>query len=159
MLPGFRKLSFQAKALGVISSIIPDADVLAFRYGIPYEHMLGHRGFTHSILFAIIWAWLLDRILFMKKSQMRTKRFLFFFLCTTSHGILDAMTTGGRGVGFLIPFSAERIFLPWRPILVSPMSVSRFFSEWGWKVIQSELIFIALPVIVMLVLIYSIREI
>ena len=35
----------------LLCSIIPDADVIAFRFGIPYSHWLGHRGITHSIFF------------------------------------------------------------------------------------------------------------
>ena len=30
--------------------------------------------------------------------------FVVLFLSTISHGILDAMTSGGNGVGFFIPF-------------------------------------------------------
>tara|TARA_R110001592_G_scaffold140302_6_gene361233 strand:- start:1054 stop:1314 length:261 start_codon:yes stop_codon:yes gene_type:complete len=43
----------------VFSTILPDFDVIGFKLGIPYSHPLGHRGFTHSILFAVIWALLL----------------------------------------------------------------------------------------------------
>src|SRR5437667_359091 len=38
--------------VGAICASVPDADVGAFGLGIPYEHPLGHRGFTHSLLFA-----------------------------------------------------------------------------------------------------------
>ncbi len=31
---------------GLLCSILPDLDVLAFKLGIPYEAMLGHRGFS-----------------------------------------------------------------------------------------------------------------
>jgi inner membrane protein len=31
---------------------LPDADVAGFRFGIKYEDMWGHRGMTHSLLFA-----------------------------------------------------------------------------------------------------------
>ena len=48
----------------------------------------------------------------------RTLVFLLF-VAMASHGVLDALTDGGRGVGFLIPFSSERFFFPWRPIPVS----------------------------------------
>jgi inner membrane protein len=68
-----------------------------------------------------------------------------FFIVSISHGVLDAMTSGGRGIGFLIPFSGERFFLPFRPLLVSPIGASRFFSEWGVKVIISEMIWLGLP--------------
>jgi len=40
--------------LSALIPMIPDADVIAFRFGIPYESMLGHRGFSHSIIFALI---------------------------------------------------------------------------------------------------------
>src|SRR5215468_1372822 len=38
---------------GVVGSILPDFDVIAFRFGIPYEDQFGHRGFSHSFFFAI----------------------------------------------------------------------------------------------------------
>jgi membrane-bound metal-dependent hydrolase YbcI (DUF457 family) len=38
---------------GIIDSIVPEADALSLKFGIAYEHDLGHRGFTHSLLFAI----------------------------------------------------------------------------------------------------------
>jgi inner membrane protein len=33
--------------LAVLCSILPDVDVLGFSFGIPYHHVLGHRGFFH----------------------------------------------------------------------------------------------------------------
>ena len=36
-----------------VLAMLPDIDVLGFSYGIPYEHAFGHRGFTHSIVFAL----------------------------------------------------------------------------------------------------------
>lgn len=43
-------LLFWGIAVGL--AILPDIDVLAFRYGIPYGAFLGHRGFSHSLAFA-----------------------------------------------------------------------------------------------------------
>ena len=54
------KVSRIVIVIAVISSILPDIDVLAFKMGIPYEHPFGHRGFTHSILFATVWALLIS---------------------------------------------------------------------------------------------------
>jgi inner membrane protein len=141
--------------LAVISSILPDADVLAFSFGIPYEHMLGHRGFTHSIVFAIFWAILLTLIF------SKTKRIVFFivlFLATVSHGILDAMTSGGKGVGFLIPFNSERYFFPFRGIKVSPIGIEKFFSEWGIKVLLSELKYIVIPCFLVLCVVFLTKK-
>ena len=71
--------------------------------------------------------------------------FVFVFLATASHGVLDAMTNGGLGIAFFSPFNNDRYFLPWRPIRVSPISVTRFFSGGGYAVLQSELLWIWTP--------------
>ncbi|WP_097048802.1 metal-dependent hydrolase [Stenotrophomonas sp. CC120223-11] len=39
-------------AAGVIAAMLPDADVLAFVLHIPYADAFGHRGASHSLLFA-----------------------------------------------------------------------------------------------------------
>ncbi|OBQ57385.1 metal-dependent hydrolase [Tamlana sp. s12] len=139
----------------IFSTILPDFDVLAFRFGIPYEDPFGHRGFTHSILFAVLWALLLT---FTVGRKSKIVWFLVIFLSTLSHGILDAMTSGGKGVGFLIPVDNSRYFFPIRPIKVSPIGVERFFSEWGVKVIYSEFFYIGLPCILILVILYAIKK-
>lgn len=135
--------------LAVTCSIIPDADVLAFSFGIPYHHPIGHRGFTHSLCFALIWAILLTAIAYPKalKSIRGWKIALSFAIITASHGLLDAMTNGGLGIALLAPFDHTRYFLPIRPILVSPIGIRNFLSQWGWAVIQSETYYIGLPCI------------
>ena len=70
---------------------------------------------------------------------------LFFTICTASHAVLDALTTGGLGVAFFSPFDSTRYFFPWRPIQVSPIGVERFFSEKGIKVLLSEFVWIVIP--------------
>jgi inner membrane protein len=72
----------------------------------------------------------------------------YLFLATASHGLLDAMTDGGLGVAFFSPFENSRYFLPWRPIVVAPISIRRFFSGRGVEVMKSELLWIWVPVIV-----------
>jgi inner membrane protein len=71
--------------------------------------------------------------------------FLYLFLCTVSHGVLDAMTNGGLGVGFLSPFNTTRYFFGFRPIVVSPIGVDRFFSGRALQVLVSEFKWIWLP--------------
>ncbi len=147
--------------LALLSAIIPDADVLAFKFGIPYEHMFGHRGITHSIFFALIWTLMLRRIFYPKsKATTEERRTVFWILLisTLSHGVLDAMTTGGMGIAFFAPWTADRYFLPWRVIQVSPIGVSNFFSEWGMKVIYSEALYVVLPSFVFLFLYRIIRK-
>lgn len=134
--------------LAIFSTILPDFDVIAFNFGIAYQHPFGHRGFTHSIFFALQWALIL-MFIFGKKNKLTW--FLVIFISTISHGVLDAMTTGGRGVGFLIPFNNDRFFFPFREILVSPIGIKNFFSSWGLKVLFSEFKYIFLPCLFILV--------
>ena len=134
--------------LAIFSTILPDFDVIAFKFGAPYLHPLGHRGFTHSILFAILWALVLMLTIGKKKKVIW---FSVIFLSILSHGILDAMTSGGKGVGFFIPFNNDRFFFPFREIQVSPIGISKFFSEWGIKVLFSEFKYIFIPCIIIFI--------
>lgn len=34
--------------------MLPDADVLSFKFGVAYGNVFGHRGFTHSLVFAFV---------------------------------------------------------------------------------------------------------
>ena len=114
-----RKQSFGFWLLGVFCAVIPDADVIAFKFGIPYESMWGHRGITHSLLFALLLALLLTWLFFKQRKPFSRKWWLttiYFFVCTVSHGVLDAMTTGGKGIAFFAPFDNGRYWLPWREI-------------------------------------------
>ncbi len=133
--------------LGALCAILPDADVISFKFGIAYEDFWGHRGFTHSLLFALLLGICITAICYSKKIFTKTGilLILYFTICTASHGVLDAMTTGGLGIAFFSPFDTTRYFLPWRPIQVSPIGASKFFSHWGVKVILSELIWVGIP--------------
>ena len=82
---------------------------------------------------------------------------IFFFLLSASHGILDAFTNGGLGVALLSPFDNARYFFPWRPIVVSPIGINAFFSKWGLMVIKSEVLWIWLPSLLMVVVSTLIR--
>lgn len=147
---GYKDYRESTKVLwaGIFCAIFPDADVISFKFGIAYEDFWGHRGFSHSILFAIGMGLLFGFIFNigkLKTSLTYIKLSTYFFLCTVSHGLLDGMTNGGKGVAYFSPWDNERYFLPWRPINVSPLSASSFFSEWGLQVIISEIIWIGIP--------------
>ncbi len=144
--------------LGMFCAGIPDADVIAFKFGIPYQHMFGHRGFTHSFFFAFLFATLVW-LLFFRNNGQKLMIWFYLFICTASHGVLDAMTSGGRGIAFFAPFSEGRHFLPYRPIKVSPIGIEAFFSEWGWKVIQSEFFIIWIPAFTLILLAIILKKI
>lgn len=141
-----RKINTKVMLLGAFCSVVPDADILAFHFAIPYESPWGHRGFTHSIAFAAFLA-LLVSPLHRHVNSTPIIVFCLSFLSCISHGVLDAMTNGGLGIAFFWPLSPERYFFPLRPIQVSPIGVSSFFSEWGIRVLVSESIWIILPAI------------
>jgi len=121
-------------ALGMVAlSMLPDADVVGFALGVPYPDPFGHRGATHSFLFALV-AGALAAI------AVRTPRLaLWCVALIASHPLLDALTDGGLGVALLWPLSDRRFFFPWRPIPVSPIGVG-FLSWRGMRVVLAELL-------------------
>lgn len=124
--------------------MLPDLDVLSFRFDIPYAAPFGHRGFTHSLFFAVATGAAFS--LFAKQLHARAlTTFLFVAFATASHGVLDAMTTGGSGIAFFWPFADERYFLPWQFIRVSPIGLENFLTYRGWIALKSELLTIWLP--------------
>jgi len=141
-----KELSRRELFLGALCSVVPDLDVMGFHLGIQYGDVWGHRGLTHSLVFAVLLAGSLMAFGYRGKPAVAmTGLFLYFFLCTASHGVLDAMTNGGLGVAFFSPFDTTRYFFPVRPVLVSPIGVSEFFSAYGARILASEALWIWLP--------------
>lgn len=147
LLPWFRNIAEFRIVLvcGIILSILPDIDVVGFKFGIAYGHLFGHRGFTHSLSFAFVLAGIIAWWLYSSRGIPLKRTWLYLFICTASHGLLDAMTDGGLGIAFLSPFSNERFFLPFQPIDVSSLNIRHFFGQHGLNVLASELYWIWLP--------------
>ena len=146
--------------LAILCSILPDADVIGFSFGIPYHHFFGHRGFFHSPFFGLLLGLFIVSIFFRDVDIFSVRwffYFIFFFLLAASHGVLDAFTNGGLGIALLSPFDNTRIFSPWTPLEVSPIGIKAFFSKWGLAVIKSELQWIWLPSFMLAVLSILIR--
>lgn len=127
---------------GVVGSVVPDLDAIGFWLGVPYGSPFGHRGFTHSILFAAAMGVIASAFAgrFLVGSLCA---FLFVFLSTVSHGILDALTNGGMGIAFLGPLTNDRYFLPWRILEVSPIGIHA--GPRGFAIAWSELRYVWLP--------------
>jgi len=140
-------------ALTVLCCILPDVDVVRSVIGIPYEHVFGHRGITHSIAFAMLVGMVVPKFAVPSLSWSSGRYGIFamyFGLVTLSHGILDACTNGGLGIAFFAPFDTTRYFFPSRPIAVSPIGLTQFFSSLGLGVLVSELVWVGVPVCVWL---------
>ncbi len=146
-------------ALGVACSILPDVDVIGFALGIDYGAVWGHRGITHSLLFAALVSAALTGVCYRgRPSVVMGAVGLYLFLCTASHGVLDALTNGGLGVAFFAPFENNRYFLPVRPVLVSPIGMQEFFSGYGLRVLGSEAVWIGLPSTVLCLLLRTVSR-
>lgn len=132
---------------GAACSVIPDLDVIGFRYGVHYGDFWGHRGFTHSLVFAALAAVIIVMMAFRRGAppMSRSALLAYLFFAGASHGLLDAMTSGGLGVAFFSPIDTSRYFLPWRPLLVSPISAGRFFSHRAYAIMASEMIWVWIP--------------
>lgn len=134
--------------IGAVGAVIPDLDAIGYWAGVPYDSMWGHRGITHSFFFAFLFA-ALAMVFFYQHEKLSRREwlilFISFFVSTASHALLDACTTGGRGVDLFAPFYDHRYFLPWQVIKVSPISVTRFFSGYGLQVLESEFAWIWIP--------------
>ena len=130
---------------GALCTVLPDADTLGRHLGIEALE-LAHRGPTHSLAFALVVAplvaWLGRRAW---RDVPPWKATTFLFACLASHGLLDMATDGGPGIALLWPLSDAQLFLPWRPIEVSPLDAGRFFGPRGVEVLLSELRWVWLP--------------
>lgn len=146
--------------IAIAAAILPDADSLLYYFRVSDYPTLSHRGFFHSPFLGLIISFLLMVLFFRDEalfSGCRFRYFLVFFLAWASHGFLDALTNGGRGVAFLSPFSSKRYFLPWTPIQVSPMRIKSFFTVRGWAVFRNELVWIWLPGLALVLLSRMVR--
>ena len=143
-------------------SSLPDIDSGLMAWGVPYDAFLGHRGFLHSLAFALLLSVIVVLWAFRREAPPGTRRFrallAFFFLLTASHGFLDAFTNGGLGIAFFAPFSNERYFMPWQPIEVSAIGLVGFIKYQGWRTLLSELLWVWLPVTIAAVSILLLRR-
>jgi inner membrane protein len=152
-----RHISRRLLFAGIAASIAPDLDTIGFRFGVAYAQEFGHRGFTHSLVFALALA--IFSALF--APELRAKRmtaFVFIFVATASHGLLDMFTNGGLGIALFWPFTDARYFFPLRMIDVSPIGLRGFLGQAGIRALQSELLWIWVPALMLGVAVYLRRR-
>jgi len=147
LLVGRAVVSAPLLILGIFFSMLPDLDSIGFRLGIPYGSPFGHRGFSHSIVAALLLS--MAAVPFARALKARpVVVFWFLSLSMLSHGILDAFTRNAtNGVALFWPFSSERILFSFRPIEASPISLQRFMSERGLQALWSEMVWVWTPLL------------
>jgi inner membrane protein len=142
-----RPMSKRFWILSVLCSVLPDIDVLGMYAGIPYGAVLGHRGLTHSLFFALMLSFVVVTVSFAEVTRFSRNWSIlvaYFFLVTASHGFLDAMTDEGMGIAFFAPFDNTRYFFPFRPVKVSPMLPTHFVEQ-SVPILISEVKWIWIP--------------
>jgi inner membrane protein len=130
----------------VFCAVLPDVDVAWYYLGVPLDHPLGHRGFTHSLAFAAAVAAAVARfgVGLRWGAPSFARVWAFLFLIGASHGVLDAFTDAWLGIAFFWPFHDTRYLFPWRPLEVSEF-IDTFFSARGVEVALSETLWIGIP--------------
>lgn len=120
---------------GVVASVLPDIDMLNVWYGgARYGALLGHRGLTHSIGFALGLG-VLAALAARRFGWRAGIAFLFVAASTVSHPLLDLLTDRGIGTALFWPLSDQRLTLPWRPLPLTHAGLfgtTRFWLECQW---------------------------
>jgi inner membrane protein len=131
----------KAALLWSLLSMLPDADVIGFGFGVRYGDEWGHRGATHSLAFSCA----LGAAIGLAASRFGlplVRTALTASLVLASHALLDTLTDGGLGCALLWPLDRTRYFAPWNPIPVAPIGLA-FFSPYGMTVAAVELVLFA----------------
>lgn len=130
-------------------ALVPDLDVIAFRFGVPYADPFGHRGASHSLFAAVVVGALLA-VPLARATQARTgATALAAIAALASHGVLDMLTDGGLGAALLWPLDDGRLFFPWRPLPVAPIGLG-FLSPRGLWCVVVETAVLAPPLLLLL---------
>jgi len=111
-----KKIGNKALLFGAIGGTIPDLDVFTgpWIYGNEIDIMASHRGFSHSILFSILGAFLFGYVVHWlynrgkRKNTTLVKDWIWlFFLALFTHIVLDSFTP--YGTQWFLPFSDYRV--------------------------------------------------
>ena len=122
-------------------SMLPDADVIGFSFGVRYADEWGHRGATHSLAFAVAVGIALGvAALLFRRPVLRTA--VTAMIVLGSHPLLDTLTNGGLGCALFWPFDSTRYFAPWTPIPVAPIGLG-YLSPYGLFVAVTETVIFA----------------
>lgn len=104
--------------LAAACAAIPDIDALSLPLRLPPNDLLGHRGITHSVLFAVGLSAVVTALWFPRErvGDDRWRIWLAMCLATMSHGLLDALSSYGHGVALLAPMWNQHLCFSSRPL-------------------------------------------
>ena len=132
--------------LAAICAVAPDLDLIGWALGISPFTLLGHRGLSHSIAFAVVLGVIATTALLPPVARReRVAAAVALILATGTHGVLDALTTyAPTGPAFWAPFSNHRYRFTWMPLT----GAGGFKTDFG-----QEALYVCLPALVLIVLI------
>ena len=139
---GTRHVGCRLMAAGAVCAVMPDLDFLLVTMQVDrFSGTYGHRGFTHSLGFALIigllgFAWPdRDR----PGAARRAFRGSYLALCTASHPLMDSLIDMHICCAWWWPLDGLRHCFDWRPIPMRGVSIH------GWERLRVELQWIGLP--------------
>lgn len=111
------RLGRTAAVVGVVAALLPDSDVFIRSATDPLLAIEHHRGFTHSLLFAPIGAWVAAGFVWLWPAARRSFLQLWAAACLAyvSHCLLDAATS--YGTQLLWPLTNLRVGWDWISII------------------------------------------
>ena len=138
------RIGWRLALAGAVCGVMPDADLLMYSLHFDtYSGTYGHRGFTHSIGFALLVGALGALLAGRHPPRSRWLTAAYLALCTASHPLLDGLIDRGICNAWLWPLDGARHCLPWRPI---PMQGVPLF---GAERLGQELRWIGVPLLLL----------
>lgn len=130
-----KKFSRRFILLSTLCQWLPDIDTVAYLFAIDEQHPLGHRGLTHSGIFALMLAYVVMAIFYRPLKSNRLQwwgYYTWFFLITLSHSLFDALVNSSLGIAFFWPVDTQRYLFDWKPLMDVPIQFSELFGFRFW---------------------------
>jgi inner membrane protein len=126
--------------VGAFLSVIPDLDTLGSS---PYNSVWSHRGFSHSLAFALVVGFATAGMTGWYFQLGFWRLAALFSIIVASHPLLDVLTTAGNGIALWWPVSDTRV----HPL--GPIPVSDIGFDWPdptrSRAVRAELLEVWLP--------------
>lgn len=133
-----KKIGNKGAITGAIVATIPDLDVILYLFYDKLQMLSIHRGFSHSIVFSILGAFLIAFLLSRLRwfQNIKFKILLWFtWLCLFTHMLLDTFTA--YGTQLFLPFSDIRLGFDSinvvDPVYTIPIIFGLILSLWIYK--------------------------
>ena len=133
-----KKIGNKGALVGAMVATIPDLDVILYLFYDQFDMLSIHRGFSHSIVFSVLGAFVVAFILSKLKwfQGIEYNRLLLFsWLSLITHMLLDTFTA--YGTQLFLPFSDIRLGFDSinviDPVYSLPLIIGLVFSLWIYK--------------------------